>query len=37
MNNAWGVVSPPQERLNAQVAQTNAIIPIVQKILSGEK
>jgi hypothetical protein len=37
MNNAWGVASPPQERLNAQVAQTNAIIPIVQKILSGEK
>ena len=37
MNNAWGIASPPQERLNAQVAQTNAIIPIVQKILSGEK
>ncbi len=37
MNNAWGMASPPQERLNAQAAQTNAIIPIVQKILSGEK
>ena len=37
MNNAWGIASPSQERLNAQVAQTNAIVPIVQKILSGEK
>lgn len=37
MNNTWGIASPPQERLNDQVAQTNAIIPIVQKILSGEK
>lgn len=37
MNSGWGVATPPQERLNRQVDQSAALMPVVQKILAGEK